>query len=156
MITKNDVMLLLSDLEDNGIQTKDAINSLIASRDVPLSVLKFINEHRTLDLTNFYDKLRRSYNNKHSKLYISIVRDIKEPIDVLTTLSSLNLQILLYSKQASDRTMFLKHARAKEISMVLTKYFTDYDLTNCLKLLQLRKADLVATEYISGRRNEEL
>ena len=111
---------------------------------IPVGYMDGVNIETGRDMFRWIDKLRY------------IVRDIKEPIDVLTTLSSLNLQILLYSKQASDRTMFLKHARAKEISMVLTKYFTDYDLTNCLKLLQLIKADLIATEYISGRRNEEL
>ena len=152
MITKNDTLLLLSDLQDNGVQTKDAIKELIASRDVPISVLQFINEHRQLDLTSFYEKLRKSYNDKHSKLYISIVKEIQNPEDVLTTLSSLNLQILLYSKHVQNKQMFLKHARAKEINLVLTKYFTDYDLTNCLKLLRLIKADLLATEIINGRR----
>lgn len=152
MITKNDVLLLLTDLQESGVQTKDAIKELMASRDVPIDVLKFINEHRPLDLTNFYEKLRKSYNDKHSKLYISIVKEIQNPEDVLTTLSSLNLQIILYSKNASDRQMFLKHARAKEINLVLTRYFTDYDLTNCLKLLRLIKADLLASETIIGRR----
>ena len=98
MITKNDVLLLLTDLQESGVQTKDAIKELMASRDVPIDVLKFINEHRPLDLTNFYEKLRKSYNDKHSKLYISIVKEIQNPDDVLTTLSSLNLQIILYSK----------------------------------------------------------
>lgn len=153
MITKNDALLLLSDLQDNGIQTKDAIKELMASRDIPISVLQFINRHRQLDLTGFYEKLRKSYNDKHSKLYISIVKEVQNPEEVLTTLSSLNLQILLYSKNAQNKQMFLKHARAKEINIVLTRYFTDYDLTSCLKLLHLIRADLLATEVINGRRS---
>ena len=48
--------------------------------------------------------------------------------------------------------MFLKHARAKEVNLVLAKYYTDYDLTSCLKLLKLIKADLIACETITGRR----
>ena len=60
MITKNDALLLLSDLQDSGVQTKDAIKELMASRDVPISVLQFINKHRQLDLTGFYEKLRKS------------------------------------------------------------------------------------------------
>lgn len=153
MITKNDALLLLSDLQDSGIQTKDAIKELMASRDIPINVLQFINRHRQLDLTGFYEKLRKSYNDKHSKLYISIVKEVQNPEEVLTTLSSLNLQILLYSKNVQNKQMFLKHARAKEINIVLTKYFTDYDLTSCLKLLHLIRADLLATEVINGRRS---
>ena len=154
MITKNDALLLLSDLQDSGVQIKDAIKELMASRDVPIGILQFINKHRQLDLTNFYEKLRKSYNEKHSKLYISIVKEVQNPEDVLITLSSLNLQILLYSNKANDKQMFLKHARAKEINLVLTRYFIDYDLTNCLKLLHLIRSDLLATEVINGRRNE--
>lgn len=153
MITKNDTILLLTDLQDGGIDTKEAMRELLNSRDVPISVLQFINEHRQLDLVAFYDKLRRSYNDKRSKLYISIVRDTNDPEEVLRTLSSLNLQIFLFCKQVSDKQMFLKHARAKEINLVLTKYLTDYDLTNCLKLLRLIKADIIASEVLSNRRD---
>ena len=51
--------------------------------------------------------------------------------------------------------MFLRHARAEEISKVLTIYFKNYDLTNCVKLLHLIKADIVTFEMISGKRNIE-
>ena len=155
MIAKNDVLLLLSDLKDAGVSTTDAVNRLLSSRDVPIDVLQFINEHRQLDLVKFYEKLRKSYNNKHSKLYVSIIKGVEGSEDVLTTLSSLNLQILLFSKNVSDRQMFLKHARAKEINLVLTKYFTDYDLTSCVKLLRLIRADIIASEVINERRQLE-
>lgn len=51
--------------------------------------------------------------------------------------------------------MFLRHARAEEISKVLTIYFQKYDLTNCIKLLRLIKADIITFEMISGKRNIE-
>ena len=51
--------------------------------------------------------------------------------------------------------MFLRHARAEEISKVLTIYFQNYDLTNCIKLLHLIKADIIAFEMISGKRSNE-
>ena len=153
MITKNDLYLLLSDLQDNGINTKEAIKNLMASRDdIPIDVLEFINSHRQLDLTKFYDKLRKSYNHKKSKLYISIVKENNNPETILTTLSSLLLQISLFAKQSDNKEMFLKHSRAKEISLVLYKYYIDYDLTNCMKLLRLIKSDLIASEIIEGRR----
>ena len=58
-------------------------------------------------------------------------------------------QILIFSKSVEDRPMFLRHARADEISYVLTKYFKDYDITSALKLLKLIKADIKVLEYVS-------
>ena len=91
MISKNDVVLLLTELQDNGIDIQDSIIKLFKSESIPLSVIKFINDHRQLDLTAFYEYLRKSYNNKKSKLYISIVKEIENPEDVITTLFSFGL-----------------------------------------------------------------
>ena len=152
MIAKNDLILLLTDLQENGIDIGNKILEVIKSSGIPLNVLKFINDNRQLDLTSFYDKLRRSYNNKKSKLYISIVKDIDNPIEVLTILSSYALQAILYSEKVQDSQMFLRHARVKEVNLALAKYFTDFDLTICMNLLRMIKADLIACENISGRR----
>ena len=152
MIAKNDLILLLTDLQENGTDIGNRILEVIRSSGIPLNVLKFINDNRQLDLTSFYDKLRRSYNNKKSKLYISIVKDIDNPIEVLTTLSSYALQAILYSEKVQDSQMFLRHARVKEVNLALAKYFTDFDLTICMNLLRMIKADLIACETISGRR----
>lgn len=152
MIAKNDLILLLTDLQENGINIGNKILEVIKSSGIPLDVLKFINDNRQLDLTSFYDKLRRSYNNKKSKLYISIVKDIDNPNEVLTTLSSYALQAILYSEKVQDSQMFLRHARVKEVNLALAKYFTDFDLTICMNLLRMIKADLIACETISGRR----
>ena len=152
MIVKNDLILLLTDLQENGIDIGNKILEVIKSSGIPLNVLKFINDNRQLDLTSFYDKLRRSYNNKKSKLYISIVKDIDNPIEVLTILSSYALQAILYSEKVQDSQMFLRHARVKEVNLALAKYFTDFDLTICMNLLRMIKADLIACENISGRR----
>ena len=154
MISKQDIILLLTELEDNGIDVNAQLRKTITSPTIPLDVIKFINDNRQLDLTAFYERLRKNYNHKKSKLYISIVKELENPTDVLTTLSSYNLQVALYSKQAQDSQLFLKHARAKEVNIVLAKYYDTYDLTNCIKLLRLIKADLVACETIAGRREE--
>jgi len=148
MITKSDCLLLLKDLADKGIDTKEVLSRAVVSRDVDLSCLKFINDNRQLDVTEFYKKIRKSYNSKKSKLYGNIVKEDSSPEEILTTLSSMLLQILLFSKKASNRQMFLRHARADEISMVLSLYFKNYDLTNCVRLLNLIKADLKAIESI--------
>ena len=149
MISRNDCLLLLADMNDNGIDTADITRKLFATNEVSMDVIKFINDHRQLDLSAFYEKLRKSYNNKKSNLYINLVKeDIDDPTKLLSTLASLQLQILLFSDKAEDREMFLRHSRAREISLVLSNYFKTYDLTNCVKLLRLLKADLKALESI--------
>lgn len=148
MITKNDCLILLADIQNNGVDTTQVTQELVKSNTLPLSVIKFINDNRQLDLSAFYERLRKNYNNKKSNLYKNIVKEIDEPNEVLTTLSSLLTQILLYSRQLENRQMFLKHARSSEITMVLNNYFKSYDLTNCLKLLRIIKVDLKALESI--------
>lgn len=152
MISKQDVILLLTELEDNGIDVREELRRTIISTSIPLDVIKFINDNRQLDLTAFYERLRKNYNQKKSKLYLSIVKEIEDPTEVITTLSSYNLQVALYANKLEDNQMFLKHARAREVNLVLAKYYTDYDLTKCVDLLRLIKADLVACETIVGRR----
>lgn len=152
MILKNDLLLILSEMSDNGIDTTKEFTRVAASRDIPLDVVKFINDNREMEVNKFYSYIRKSYNQKRSKLYINIMKEIDDVQEVLTTLASLNLQILLYSKKIDDRQMFLRHARAEEISKVLTIYFQNYDLTNCIKLLRLIKADIMTFEMLSGKR----
>ena len=157
MISKNDLLLILSEMSDNGINTTKEFTKVATSREIPLDVVKFINDNREMEVNKFYSYIRKSYNNKKSKLYINIMKEIEDVQEVLTTLASLNLQILLFSKKVDDRQMFLRHARAEEISKVLTIYFQNYDLTNCVRLLHLIKADIVTFEMLSGKRlNEEV
>ncbi len=153
MISKNDIVLLLTELNDQDVNTTQMIKSVYSTPGIPLDVLKFINDRRQLDLTAFYKKIRKSYNEKRSKLYISLVRDSLDPSDVLTTLASYGLQVALFASKLPDNQMFLKHARAREVNLVLTKYYTDYDLTGCVNLLKLIKADLIACETVEGRRD---
>lgn len=148
MISKNDCILLLSDIESRGIDTKAQINELLTSNTLPLSVIKFINDNRQLDLASFYEGIRKSYNKKSSNLYINIVKEIEDPTEVLTTLSAMLTQILRYSKKVENKTMFLRHARANDITKVLNNYFANYDLTLCLKLMRIIKADIKALESI--------
>ncbi len=150
MITKSDCILLLTDLQSNGLDVKEQLTKTVGSTVPVPEVLKFINDNRQLDLTAFYEKIRKSYNHKKSNLYINIMKsDEAEPKDTLTTLSAMLTQILLFAKNVSDRQMFLRHARADEISYVLYNYFKSYDLINCNKLLQLIKADIKVCELIS-------
>lgn len=148
MITKNDAYILLADLQNKGIDTQVALEELMSSQNITLNVIKFINDKRQLDLTRFFERLRKNYNNKKSTLYGNIVKEVEEPNKVLTTLSALLTQILLYAEKVDNRQMFLRHARCDEITLVLNNYFKTYDLTNCLKLLRIIKVDLKALESI--------
>lgn len=150
MITKNDCLLLLSELQDKGLKTKPYVMKVLKDNNVNLEVLKFINDNRKLELTEFYNFLKNRYNEKKSKLYKEIVQiDEKQPKDIVVTLSSLLTQILLYSNKTENKQLFLKHSRADEISKVLVKYFQDYDVQLCVSMMNLLKADLKACEYIS-------
>ena len=152
MITKHDCLLLLSEIKEKGTDCSKEIKTLMTSTEPSLEIIKFINDNRQLDLTKFYEKIRKSYNDKRSNLYINIVKEIEDPGEVLTTLSALLTQILIFSKKVENRNMFLKHARCDEICKVLNRYFQTYDLISCIQLLKLIKYDIVALETVSGRR----
>lgn len=152
MISKNDLILLLTDLQENGIDVSKELSTTIKN-GVQISTIGFINAHRQLDLHKFYEKIRKSYNEKHSNLYINIMHEIDDTNKVLTTLSALETQILIFSKSAENREMFLRHSRALEISRVLSNYFQTYDLKPCIKLLQLIKADIKCLQEVSKSKN---
>lgn len=151
MIRKDDCVLLLTKIsEDKKINVKKYISEVMISDYIPEHILKFINDNRQLDVTAFYQKVRKSYNAKKSNLYKNLVREtFKRPEDVLTTLASLNLQILLFNEKASDKVAFLKHSRLEEITRVLNIYAKTYDLRPCLNLLYLIKSDIKILESIT-------
>lgn len=146
MITKEDVLLLLTELRDEGVDVKEQIKKQILAPEPKIEILKFINDNRQLDLTNFYKKIRKSYNDKKSKLYINIVKENEEVKEVLTTLSALLTQIILYAKTVDNMIMFYQHSRAEEITKILNNYFKTFDLTNCIKLMKIIKADIKVCE----------
>lgn len=144
MLDTQDCLMLLSEIGDDA-----AIKKLLVSGITP-DIIKTINSNRQLDIDAFYTKVRKSYNAKKSQLYGNIVKEGKNDADtVLTTLASLQLQILLYAKNVTDKVSFLKHARLDEISYCIYNYSKNYDLIPCIKLLQLVKADCKFFEYVN-------
>lgn len=152
MLTRNDCLLLLSELETFGNVDKEKLKQITlktaSQLNISLDTLKFINTYKPLDVKNFYNQIRQNYNNKKSKLYINIVKEIDDTTKVLTTLSALLTQILLYSEKCDNKQLFLQHSRAKEISLALSKYFEDYDITICLQLMRIIKADIKVLEEL--------
>lgn len=152
MLTRNDCLLLLSELETFNNVDKEKLKQITlktaSQLNISLDTLKFINTYKPLDVKNFYNQIRQHYNNKKSKLYINIVKEIDDTTKVLTTLSALLTQILLYSVKCDNKQLFLQHSRAKEISLALSKYFEDYDITICLQLMRIIKADIKVLEEL--------
>jgi CDP-glycerol glycerophosphotransferase (TagB/SpsB family) len=150
MLKTTDLILLLTELEEKGVEgSSQQIRELVTKGEILFETLKFINDNRLLDVANFYEQIRKSYNSKKSSLYINLVREeVKNPKDMLTTLASLNLQILLFANHIDNPQMFLSHSRAEEITRVLNNYYRTYDLKPVIALRSLIKADLKSFESI--------
>ena len=154
MITKSDVTLLLNDLQEKGVDINGYVRELYSTSSIPANILKFLNDNRSFDIANFYEKLRRNYNKKRSDLYINIVKEDTDDIEeVLTTLASYNLQVLLYARQLEDKEMFYRNSRVEEVTRVLNNYYKTFDLEKCVKLLSLIKADIKAFESLKEKEN---
>jgi hypothetical protein len=150
MITKNDCLSILVRLGDSGIKNTDAyMRKLLVSREIPLEVLKFISENRGLEISNFYEMIRKSHNKNKSPLYTNIVREQTNPGEIVLTLNCLMTQILLYSKKLEQPETFFKEARAEEITRVLNEYFSTGTIENCDNLLKIIKSDLLVLAVVS-------
>ena len=152
MITKNDCMSILIKLEDSGINIDNYMRKLVVSKEIPLEVLRFISQHRGIEVANFYEMLRKKHNQKKSPLYLNIVKEVSNLDDVITTLVCLLTQITLYGNKLESKDTFIKEVRAEEITRVLNEYFKTGVYDSCLSLLKIIKSDLLVLEYINGRR----
>lgn len=149
MIKKNDLLLLLTELQDNGDkEATKLITRLYKTTSIPLDIVKYINQNRQFDIAQFYEKLRKSYNNKRSDLYINIVKEIDDINETLTTLASYNLQVLLFAKKLDNKDLFYKNSRVEEVTRVLNNYYKTYNIEDCYKVLSLIKADIKLFEEI--------
>ena len=154
MITKNDCLSILTKLDESGVSGVNTyVRKLVVARDIPIEVLKFISDNRGLEVSKFYEMLRRSHNQKKSPLYTNILKEIDDPQEVVTTLSCLLTQILLYGKKLENRDQFFREVRAEELTRVLNNYFKTGLYEECLNLIKVIKSDLLVLEYIAGRRD---
>ena len=153
MITKNDCLSILTKLDESGVSGVNSyVRKLVVARDIPLEVLKFISDNRGLEVSKFYEMLRKSHNQKKSPLYTNILKEIDDPQEVVTTLSCLLTQILLYGKKLENKDQFFREVRAEELTRVLNSYFKTGLYEECLHLIKILKSDLLVLEYIAGRR----
>ena len=149
MIKKNDILLLLTELQDNGENVSKYISTLYKTKDIPIETIKFINNKREIDVASFYERLRSNYNHKKSDLYINIVKeDLNDLDEILTTLAAYNLQVLLFARKLDNKELFYKFSRVEEVTRVLNNYYKTYDIEKCRLILTLIKADLKLFEAI--------
>ena len=131
MLKKTDVLMLLTELQDNGKDVSKYINNLYKTSSIPLDIIKFINDQRQLDVAQFYERLRSNYNHKKSDLYINIVKEIDDLDEILTTLAAYNLQVLLFGRKVENKELFYKASRVEEVTRVLNNSLAitglDYD-----------------------------
>lgn len=154
MITKNDCLSILTKLDESGVSGVNSyMRKLLVSREIPLEVLRFISDNRGLEVSHFYEMLRKSHNQKKSPLYTNILKEIDDPQEAVTTLSCLLTQILLYGKKLENRDQFFREVRAEELTRVLNNYFKTGLYEECLNIIKVIKADLLVLEYIAGRRD---
>ena len=159
MISKKDCMALLVKIEDEtGINVNEYLKQIAISKEPPISVLKFIAEKRGIEVINFYEILRKSYNANKSPLYKNIVSEKWENFAVI--LSSLLTQIALHTTKLKDSFLikdFLKQVRAQEITQVLNNLYNSEsdEGASALVLLKLIRSDILVLEYITGRREKE-
>jgi len=154
MITKSDCLSILTKLDESGVSGVNSyMRKLLVSREIPLEVLRFISNNRGLEVSHFYEMLRKSHNQKKSPLYTNILKEIDDPQEVITTLSCLLTQILLYGKKLENRDQFFREVRAEELTRVLNNYFKTGLYEECLNIIKVIKADVLVLEYIAGRRD---
>lgn len=152
MLQKTDLILLLTTIQEEHpeLNIKEYIDLTIKTPGINLDVLKFINDNRPLDVGNFYEKLRRSYNQKKSNLYINIMKsDETELKNTMVIITSLLNQIMIFANNVEDKQLFLRHSRADELSKAILLYLNTYDIQPAVKLLQLIKADLKTLQEVS-------
>lgn len=157
MLTKNDLVLILTDMQESGNKEAEKYLSKVFSKpEISLDILKFINDNRPFEVAKFYERMRKNHNDKKSNLYKNIVKETEDPEEAISTLSAFALNLFLYSKHVAqeEKTLFFKHVRAEEVTRILNKYYKEYDVTSVMKELRLIKADILAFEYLSGRRDE--
>lgn len=148
MLNRQDCYKILFDMKEKGIDVTEQISQLSKNVKVPLQVIKFINENRELNVTTFYESLRKKHNEKTSKLYLKIMKEDLDANECLKTLSSYVTQVLIASEkiQLSERKSFLESSHILQVISALHKYFASQELLECLDILKIIKSDIKILE----------
>ena len=58
MVSRNDLILILTELQEEGIDTTEQMRKVFTSSEFPVDVIRFINENREMDINKFYTHIR--------------------------------------------------------------------------------------------------
>lgn len=154
MITKNDCLSILVNLEKKGVNINTPMKQLITSKEIPEEVLKFIVKNNGLAVTDFYEMLRTKHNKNKSPIYTNIFKENKDKNEVIITLSSILQQITLFNAnlEEAEKSKFLREVRAEEIIRALDEYFKTDSIEIGLNLLNAIKRDLMVLEFLADKR----
>ena len=67
MIKNSDIVILLTEIQNQGINVDAELKEALMSKSVPVKALACINKYRPMDILNFYEKLR-VFNLDHDDL----------------------------------------------------------------------------------------
>lgn len=149
MLSKLDVYQILFEMKAQNIQgAEENIKLISKSVEVPLDVIRYINDNRSLQITEFYEDLRRKSNTKASKLYKNLMKEDKQPQEVLKTASSYVTQVLIRAEQLDlqERTIFYDNSRVKQISEGIHNYFNNGEIRSLLDVLTTVRKDIKILE----------
>lgn len=147
MLGRQDCYKLLIDIKNKGINVDKYFLMLSQSVEIPVEVIKFINENRELDITRFYEDLREKHNKRKSKMYYDLMREL-EPEESIITLSSLITRAFIFGKTLStrDRIQFYENIDIPSITSAINEYTKTSDIGKCLEILSKIKNDIKVLE----------
>lgn len=156
MLNKQECYKILLDLRSQGVNVNRQIGLLAGAPTVPNEVIKFINENRALNVTEFYKVLRKKSNSTKNKLYKELVAETQQPIDKVKALSSFITQGIIAGEKLDpmERENFFEALRLADCAQALMKYFTNSEIQPILETVLLIKNDIKILENKELKNNE--
>lgn len=150
MLTSQDLIYFLT-----KCNTKEAdviIRKLLTSSAFKGEAISYLNSTRSIDIVNFYEHLRKSYNEKRSSLYINLMKEDLPLEDQVITLASYILQANIYLKKAINRPLFIRESEVNNSALALQKYYSQEDLLEVRNQLNKIKEDIKLYESFYRRK----
>lgn len=74
------------------------------------------------------------------------MKEVEDPKKVLTTLSALVTQILLFAEKSKYKNIFIRHSKLNEILKALEQYSDSQTLIPCVEIIKELKQDIKQIE----------
>lgn len=151
MLTNQDLIYFLT--KWNTKEADVIIRKLLTSSSFKGEAISYLNSLRSIDIVNFYEHLRKSYNEKHSSLYINLMREELSLDEQIITLASYILQANIYLKKSINKPLFIRESSLLDASRALELYYSQEDFLWVSKQLSKIKEDIKLYEsfYRGGK-----